>query len=101
MTRKKVNASEVVAYWVNKKNSFRKFIDLNEPTCWACGQGWEGRYDIITADFSKAWSKSPLQVCHVIPKSMGGNEKPSNLVLMCKECHDLAPNTTIPEIMYL
>lgn len=63
--------------------------------------GGQGRYDVITADFSKAWNKSPLQVCHVIPSSIGGNEKPSNLVLMCRECHDLAPNTTIPEIMYL
>lgn len=42
---------------------------------------------------SSGWDKVPLQRCHIIPKSLGGTDTVDNLFLMCKECHDLAPNT--------
>jgi len=46
----------------------------------------------------EAWERTPLQRCHIIPRSLGGNTDPSNLFLMCTECHDLAPNTTSRDI---
>lgn len=100
MKRKVIDIGEVVEYWRDKPNSFGTFIDVNEPTCWSCGQFWEGRYDAVGSTYLSCWRKAPLQICHVIPKSLGGNEHPNNLVLMCKECHDLAPNTSFPEILY-
>ncbi|AUV85943.1 hypothetical protein C1N50_07220 [Vibrio campbellii] len=98
--RESIELSRIIDFWIDKSNVFKGFIDLNEPTCWACGQGWDGRYDIVGGDYLKAWAKCPLQICHIIPHSLGGTEEPSNLVLMCKECHDLAPNTTIKEVMF-
>ncbi|WP_182037412.1 HNH endonuclease [Vibrio diabolicus] len=100
MKREVIDIGEVVEYWRDKPNSFGALIDINEPTCWSCGQPWEGRHDVLRGSYLRGWRKAPLQICHVIPKSLGGDEHPSNLVLMCKECHDLAPNTSFPEIMY-
>lgn len=67
----------------------------DEPFCWACRWFWEGRYRptvYTTQAIRKAWDKAPLQRCHVIPKSLGGSDHPSNLFLMCGDCHDSAPN---------
>lgn len=47
---------------------------------------------------SGGWDKVPLQRCHIIPKSLGGLDTADNLFLMCKECHDLAPNTVYRDI---
>jgi hypothetical protein len=32
--------------------------------------------------------------------SLGGSDDVSNLFLMCRECHDLMPNTKFPEIFF-
>ena len=100
MKYEKIDVINVVNYWLNNEKPFNASIDLNEPMCWGCNQIWNGTYDRIRGDYRKAWNRAPLQVCHVVPKSLGGTNEPSNLVLMCKECHDLAPNTVIPEIMF-
>lgn len=97
--------SEVFEYWKERIFDLGFFIDWGEPSCWACGEFWNGRYDITNSSASykrilKVWEKVPLQRCHIIPRSLGGSNKPSNLFLMCKECHDLAPNTSIPEIFF-
>ncbi|MGK7942775.1 MAG: HNH endonuclease [Crocosphaera sp.] len=95
--------SEILNYWKERIWDLEGFfIDLGEPTCWVCGEDWNCRYDIknSNASYEKAWEKAPLQRCHIIPRSLGGSNEPSNLFLMCKECHDLAPNTSHPEIFF-
>lgn len=97
--------SEVFEYWKERIFDLGFFIDWGEPSCWACGEFWNGRYHITNpkASYEKilnCWEKVPLQRCHIIPRSLGGSNEPSNLFLMCKECHDLAPNTSIPEIFF-
>lgn len=96
---------QVFEYW--KERIFEKgfFIDWGEPSCWACGESWNGRYDIKNPNAShekilNAWEKAPLQRCHIVPASLGGTDDESNLFLMCKQCHDLAPNTSFPEIFF-
>jgi len=37
--------------------------------------------------------------CHVVPESLGGEDKPSNLRLLCPECHVEAPNVNDPDAM--
>ncbi|WP_088893941.1 HNH endonuclease signature motif containing protein [Leptolyngbya ohadii] len=96
---------EIFEYWKERLFDLGFFIDWGEPTCWACGEFWNGRYDITNPNAShekilKAWEKAPLQRCHIVPRSLGGSNESSNLFLMCKECHDLAPNTSIPEIFF-
>ncbi|SHN87660.1 HNH endonuclease [Bradyrhizobium erythrophlei] len=97
--------AEIFSYW---KDSFRDigiFIDWGEPSCWACGFHYGTKYDVKSADASwktilGCWQKIPLQRCHIVPRSLGGSDGPSNRFLMCRECHDLQPNTPFPDIFF-
>ena len=97
--------AEIFEYWKNRLGGLGCFIDWGEPGCWACGFHYGTRYDIKWSDASwpkvlSRWNAIPLQRCHIVPRSLGGTNKVSNLFLMCRECHDLAPNTGIPEIFF-
>jgi hypothetical protein len=92
-------------FWKNRLSNAGLFIDWGEPSCWACGFHYGAKYDISSPHASieeiyRCWDKIPLQRCHIVPRSLGGSNEPSNLFLMCRECHDLAPNTDIPEIFF-
>ncbi len=56
------------------------YIDLHKR-CWHCG------------DVSK------LYRCHIVPSSAGGQDAPDNYVLLCRRCHEQAPNCTDRLIM--
>lgn len=80
----KTNINEIVDYWKRHKEECGLSVDWAEAKymCWRCG------------------CKKDLQRCHIIPYSMGGEDKPSNLVLLCKRCHADGPNVDDPEIMW-
>lgn len=75
-----------------------------EPCCWGCG------LPIITEleanqteplrpdDLPKIWGdkkvSGTLNRCHIRPRSLGGEDIPSNLFLMCETCHEESPDTT-------
>lgn len=67
---------QIVNYWSSKVDQSMLSVDFSEAheRCWACGL------------------KRKLQFYHIIPDSLGGEKVPSNLVLMCKHCHRLAPS---------
>ena len=85
------------------KDSIPVVKDEYEPMCWACSK------PIITEDeevFAKnpderivrrLWEerqvKSGLNRCHISPDSMGGEDTPQNLFLMCGNGHIDAPDT--------
>lgn len=48
--------------------------------CWCCGYS-EGK---------------KLQRCHIVANSLGGDAGPSNIVPLCRHCHDLMPDTPDP-----
>lgn len=105
--RVRVLRSEVVKYWYQHVPEYGKyFIDIGEPNCWACGVPVSTRFDNKNSDATaeecfKIWDKiRGLQVCHIVPKALGGSDDPSNLFLMCKECHELAPDTMFPDIFF-
>ena len=55
----------------------------NKPTeCWKCGK------------------HSDLEAAHIIPKCIGGSNKTENLVILCKRCHEFAPNVNDKEYMW-
>lgn len=86
--------SDIAEHWKSwlDENGF----DWGEPSCWACKKWWDTKNDLPTLpgkSVSSGWDKAPLQRCHIVPKSLGGADTVDNLFLMCKECHDLAPNT--------
>lgn len=72
----KTTIREIVEYWESRIDETELSIDFaeTEERCWRCAY------------------KSELYRCHVIPDSLGGEDTPSNLVLLCRRCHIEAPN---------
>lgn len=70
--------------------------DWGEPDCWGCRKPVKKVPN--SEDLKEIWStketKSLLNRCHIIPKSLGGEKGAKNLFLMCLECHVLSPDTT-------
>jgi hypothetical protein len=80
----KAKNQDIVDYWFSRVDECGLSVDASEAheRCWRCG------------------CKGPLERCHIIPNSLGGNSEPSNLVLLCHRCHLENPNVTDPEIMW-
>lgn len=76
---------EIVTFWSQYKSEIYLSIDWSEAheRCWRCGY------------------KSALQRCHIVPNSLGGEDTPSNLVLLCGRCHREAPNIADPKYMWI
>ena len=64
------------AYWIQRIDECDMGCDWDEAhkRCWRCGM------------------KRALQKCHIIPKSLGGKSSGENLIPLCSECHDEAPD---------
>jgi hypothetical protein len=75
---------EIVDYWSRNQEECGLSVDWAEAgeLCWRCAQGRK------------------LQRCHIVPRALGGSEEPSNLVLLCAQCHAEAPNVADPEFMW-
>jgi len=69
---------ECVEYWECKVYEGDLGTDFSEATtnCWRCGH------------------LRALQKCHVIPKSLGGEDKPENIIPLCYQCHDEMPDVS-------
>lgn len=79
--------------WLDKRG-----IDWGEPCCWECKRYFDAKYDLnkpsaTREDIINNWDRVPLQRCHIIARQFDGEDIPDNLFLMCKNCHDRAPNT--------
>ena len=86
------------------------------PRCWGCGQPilrdskieeWiEGQCldDDEESNLKRIWNsketRSKLNRCHIIPGALGGVDEPSNLFLMCADCHYLSPDTKYPSAFF-
>ncbi|WP_169729517.1 HNH endonuclease signature motif containing protein [Azovibrio restrictus] len=97
--------ADIFEYWKERLFKHGLLIDWCEPSCWVCGFSYGTKYDIRRSDASwdeiyECWERMPLQRCHIVPRSLGGADTVENLFLMCRECHDTAPNTNIPEIFF-
>ncbi len=79
--------------------------DWGEPMCWGCEKpiisdfekhgDFSGTYgeEQIKAIWSDKKVKSHLNRCHIIPAALGGEDTPSNLFLLCPNCHLFSPDT--------
>lgn len=77
-----------------------------EPSCWGCGLPILTRLEenqtegLCSDDLPKIWGdknvSSDLNRCHIVPRSLGGEDVPSNLFLMCETCHLESPDTSNP-----
>lgn len=119
-TRKPVSHYKIFDYWKDKcitrdgevtdritDNSIDVVTDYGEPCCWSCGKPVDltksKTYDelLISNQLSKIYGfqkvKTSLNRCHIVPHALGGtDEDPSNLFLMCSECHEESPDTSNP-----
>jgi hypothetical protein len=60
------NKKEIINFWLNEYN-----IEFDDYFCWGCGFGGGG-----------------LQRAHLHASYRSNDNSPSNLVLLCKFCHD-------------
>ena len=76
---------EIVDYWSRHQDESGLSVDWEEAEklCWRCAQPRQ------------------LQRCHIVPRALRGSEEPSNLVLLCGQCHAEAPNVADPEFMWI
>ena len=125
--RKRVAKSTVAKYWLKKRVEeewdtlteespeypfFQKLVlqDWGEPSCWACGW-WDGVNPELVdctleeaehpTKFWKAWDRSSLEACHIVPHSRGWAGDPSNILLLCADCHSECCDVTNPKYMKL
>lgn len=73
-----------VQYWSQVHCESDVGVDWSdaEDRCWRCG------------------SKRTLQKCHIVAKQFGGEQVTENLIPLCAECHDEAPDVTDPSEMW-
>ena len=65
-------------------------IDWGEKRCMACGKYLgDGGYT----------NNKHIERCHIVPKALNGTFEPSNMVLLCKECHKNSPDCSYPKYM--
>ena len=122
-TRKSVSHYKIMDYWRDKaickdgkiitedeaeRRGFKDTIpviqDWGEPMCWGCNKEVITNYEKTCEarvyeeeDLVKIWSDkktlSKLNRCHIVPASLGGEDAPENLFLMCSSCHYISPDT--------
>ena len=82
--KNKTTKEEICDYWFSRIDESEFSVDASEALerCWRCGY------------------KRNLERCHIIPKSLGGKDVPSNYVLLCRRCHLENPNVADPDIMW-
>jgi len=87
MTAPTCTAEEIRAYWMARVDESDMGCDWSEALerCWRCSR--------------KGRRGKALQRCHIVPRSIGGQDVPSNYVLLCRWCHDEAPN--VPDASYM
>jgi hypothetical protein len=58
--------AQIFDHWKDRLLEIGIFIDWGEPSCWACGFRYSGKYDVRSSDASWAeildcWQRMPLQ----------------------------------------
>lgn len=110
-----VRRSQVVKYWANKYLSKNLEVidyseegaipiieDLKMPCCWACGcknykiyENKEYYPKLLKEQYKNLWDLSEssfLQKAHIVPRQFQEKDVPSNLFLLCKQCHNESPD---------
>lgn len=75
---------DIVEYWEEKLRSSESNVtyEMALTHCWRCRV------------------KKRLDRCHIVARSLGGEDMPSNYVLLCKHCHFESPNIVDPEYIW-
>jgi hypothetical protein len=124
--RKNISHYRIFDYWKDKaitedgdivdandekyfSTSIEVIRDYGEPECFACKKLVDAvlespKYEKMLVEddgLKKIWEhkevSKKLQKCHIIPHSLGGDENPKNMFLLCKDCHEESPDTNNPK----
>lgn len=93
--------SRIYRHWEQWLNEHLR--DSEHIFCWACQREfytrkYEWSKHLDPRDVDKAWDQAKvLQICHIIPESLGGSGTVDNLFLLCPDCHDAAPDTAFSD----
>lgn len=93
---------DIALWWFEHQDrDARPFVlDLGEPACFACRWYPDGCEVSDTVTLKAAWAlRAKLDRAHLKPHSLGGDNDPSNIVLLCKTCHREAPDWDEPAEM--
>jgi len=105
----KTTPYEIMDYWNNTKSDYGNIwiLDPGEITCMACGAFYgdyptwlEEHKSKKSTSLQQFWnSQKGLQRCHIIADAAGGEDKPENLLLLCRLCHDTMPKINDRDIV--
>jgi hypothetical protein len=82
----------IARYWEGREipgGTYIPIIDAYEPGCFACG--W-CRLDHVRSPAALKQTWRGLERAHVVARSLGGPDIVENIVLLCKKCHEDAPD---------
>jgi hypothetical protein len=83
--RKRFDPKAIVNYWISRVGQDDLNINLYHNAherCWRCA------------------TKCKPEQAHIIPHALGGPSDPSNLVLLCNQCHKENPNTSNADLFW-
>ena len=121
--RKYIAHSKIFSYWKDKAITANgSVVDetgdpvtvpvveyWTEPCCWACGRQVFGLEKYATYEsnlsgdrvrmlYDYGKTRRVLERCHIVPHALGGSDKdPSNLFLLCHDCHASSPDMANPK----
>ena len=109
--RKHYRRSQIVKYWFSDegqerlmKHDSRLLVSLewDIPHCFACNRTAIDP-DELKHECVKNWdhARIPIERSHIIPLALGGIDHVSNIVLLCKRCHQHNPNCNDEEMYWL
>ena len=80
------------------KTTVKQIVDWGQRNIDECGYGVDAA-EMETHCWRCGHDDRPLERCHVIPHSLGGEDTPSNYRLLCNACHHEATNVNDPNAM--
>jgi hypothetical protein len=85
--RKLPARSVIVKAWKDSELAIVPAWTDAERLCWRCG------------DPPEVCGRANLDRAHLVPHALGGTDDPTNIVLLCEECHHWGPNFINPKFM--
>lgn len=100
-----ISNGTILDYWQPWLEENHEFLITDIPECWGCRRTWRGPWNKKEAttwqELKNMWNAcKPLVRCHIVADSLGGNSSPDNLFLMCRACHDEAPDTSFRDVFF-
>ncbi len=93
--RRTLTIEAIVKYWREQGAPIGVGWDEAADHCWRCGKLliWGTRDGHVEDD---AWRHR----AHIVPRCLGGSDDASNVIILCRQCHVLAPDVADPGFMW-